>query len=1075
MGVNGSTPTPQVTLTLQVERKVLFERLEAAARRRVCLVIGAAGWGKSTAVESWARRSPTAWVRNEDHGGDGRRFARCLCAALSPHVNAPPPTPLEPDSVQDGVLRGAAAIRNWLRGSLLDDLCLVIDDVHELPPDGDAVRLVADLCQYAPDQLHLVLISRSELPFSLARLQGQGMVAEIQAPELAFDVTEVGTLLWSSVGEHPPDLAALVYERTGGWPAVTCRAVEMMRRVPSGRRAAVLDKLTHPGERLHGYLVEEVLGAEPPQVRDLLGRLAVFGEVTATSPLVSGTGETASMLAELTRRGLVQHIPGHVDHWSLVRPLRDYFDHKAALAPGDRARLHRLAADECAGRGAHTEALHHLLAAGEHATCAAMLVEHGAMMVNSGRSDAVLAALEMPAEYLADARIQTVIGQARQMTGHWAAALECFRRADDRQDELSPALAWRVGLIAYEQGEFAEVLAVRRRTRFALEDTPDEVRMLVLASCAHRMVGDLAACRAATKQVTAAARRCPDASARAAADTALALLAGAEGDRSRADSYFLSALRTADAAGDVPQALRIRVLRAVHLLELGLPRDGATEAQAALRIAEEIGDSYLIAQALAARGRAYVRLGKLGQALSDLSNARDRLQSIGSRFLAWPLSGIGDVYRMLGQPARARAAYEGALAQVEPSHDVLGISVALTGLARIRAADDIEVARELAEQAVGLGDGLRYVEARLTRGWVALLGGDREAATADAVSAATEARSRRDDPGLAEALTLGALSSPDPTRRHAPIAEAIEIWHESGCRVEEAVGRVVAHRLRAPLPDTGAELAEGILRDSGVEFESRRPAGPLAALEHLTPSLAIRSLGIFQVLRDGVPLPRGAWQSRKARDLLKILVARRRPVSRDQLMELLWPDADPGKSGGRLSVALSTLREVLQPSARAVDGVPLIADSNMVSLDHGTITIDVENFLAYGDAALDADRLGKDDATARLLAAEAAHTGDFMEEDLYQEWAAPLADEVRATYIAVLRALVSRLGAEGDVDGVVRYTLRLLGQDSYDEQAHLDLVRTQLSAGHHGEAQRRYRIYVRQMTELGVEPRPFPG
>jgi len=982
---------------------------------------------------------------------------------------------LESDSSDGGVLRGAAAICDWLRGSLLEDLCLVVDDVHELSPDGDVVSLVADLCRCAPDRLHLILISRNEIPFSLARLQGQGMVAEIQAPELALDVTEVGALLRSSLGEHPPELATLVYERTGGWPTMTCRAVEMMRRVPPGRRVVVLDQLTHPGERLHAYLVEEVLGAEPPHVRDLLGRLAVFGEVTETSSLVSGTGETASMLADLTRRGLVQHIPGHVDRWSLVRPLRDYYDQKGTLSPGDRARLHRMAADECADRGAHAEALHHLLAAGEHAACAALLIEHGALMVNSGRGDAVLAALEMPAEYLADARIQTVIGQARQMRGHWAAALECFWRADGRKDELTPALAWRVGLIAYEQGEFDEVLAVRRRTRFASEDTPDEVRMLVLASCAHRMVGELAACRATTEQVTTAARRCPDASARAAADTALGLLAGAEGDRRGTDSYFLSALRSADAAGDVPQALRIRVLRAAHLLELGLPRDGATEAHGALRLAEEIGDSYLIAQALTTRGRAYVRLGKLAQALSDLSTARDRLQSIGSRFLAWPLSGLGDVYRLLGQPARARAAYEGALAQVEPSRDVLGISAALTGLARIRAADDIGVARELAERAVGIGDGLRYVEAVLTRGWVALLGGDREAATADAVRAATEARSRRDDPGLAEALTLGALSSPDPSLRHAPIAEAIEIWHEAGCRVEEAVGRVVAHRLRAPLPDTGTELAEGVLRDSGVEFESRRPAGPLAALARLTPSLAIRSLGTFQVLRDGVPLPKGAWQSRKARDLLKILVARRRPVPRDQLMELLWPDADPVKSGSRLSVVLSTLREVLQAGARALDVVPLAADVNMVSLDHSQVTIDVEDFLAGADAALDAHRLGKDDATARLLAAEAAHTGDFLEEDLYQDWVAPLADEVRAAYIAVLRALVSRLGDDGDVDGVVRYTLRLLEQDSYDEQAHLDLVRTQLNAGHHGEALRRYRIYVRQMAELDVEPRPFPG
>jgi len=50
----------------------------------------------------------------------------------------------------------------------------------------------------------------------------------------------------------------------------------------------------------------------------------------------------------------------------------------------------------------------------------------------------------------------------------------------------------------------------------------------------------------------------------------------------------------------------------------------------------------------------------------------------------------------------------------------------------------------------------------------------------------------------------------------------------------------------------------------------------------------------------------------------------------------------------------------------------------------------------------------------------------------------------------------------------------LLQQDGYDEQAHLDLVRTLLDEGRLGEARRRYGAYARQMSEIGVEPRQFP-
>jgi hypothetical protein len=62
----------------------------------------------------------------------------------------------------------------------------------------------------------------------------------------------------------------------------------------------------------------------------------------------------------------------------------------------------------------------------------------------------------------------------------------------------------------------------------------------------------------------------------------------------------------------------------------------------------------------------------------------------------------------------------------------------------------------------------------------------------------------------------------------------------------------------------------------------------------------------------------------------------------------------------------------------------------------------------------------------------------------------------------------------GDADLAVRFSLRLLEQDRYDEETHLGLVRTLLAAGRHCEAHRRYQQYVAQMAEIGVEPAALP-
>jgi DNA-binding SARP family transcriptional activator len=407
-----------------------------------------------------------------------------------------------------------------------------------------------------------------------------------------------------------------------------------------------------------------------------------------------------------------------------------------------------------------------------------------------------------------------------------------------------------------------------------------------------------------------------------------------------------------------------------------------------------------------------------------------------------------------------------------PYHDVFGLSSALIGLARIGATNDLQLARQRATQAVELGEELRKVPALLARGWVELIGGDRQPASTSADRAAIAARQRRDSPGLAEAITLGVLASVDPTVDALRLREAIDIWQETGCRLEEAATRVVAARIGASIPHLDAYLADRMLRAHGIDVESRRVAGPLGVLVRSAPAVTIQTLGAFRVIRDGLPVPNTAWKSRKARELLKILIARRRPTHRDQLMELLWPGVDPAVSGNRLSVLLSTLRDVLQPQPMPED--PLVTTDGAVSLNRARITVDVEDFVNQASTALDAARAREPDSTARLEAAVAAHTGDFLEEDPYQEWASDLAEEVRATHIALLRALSTRLRDAGDTDATVRYTLRLLEQDRYDEESYLNLVGVLLDAGRLGEARRHHRNYVRRMKEIDVPPSPLP-
>jgi len=241
--------------------------------------------------------------------------------------------------------------------------------------------------------------------------------------------------------------------------------------------------------------------------------------------------------------------------------------------------------------------------------------------------------------------------------------------------------------------------------------------------------------------------------------------------------------------------------------------------------------------------------------------------------------------------------------------------------------------------------------------------------------------------------------------------------------------------------------------------------------------VAVCCLGAFRVLRGGQPVPVAAWQSKKARTLLKILVARRgRATTREFLMEALWPGEPPEVVGRRLSVALATARAVLDPDKRHPPGHFIVAGKDALRLELANLPVDVERFLAVAAEGLARHRQGRSDRVrAALQAAEALYEGDFLEEDRYQDWAGPLREEARAAYLSVARALGELAASGGDHDVAVRYYLRILERDAFDEQAHLGLVAALQRDGRHGEARRQYRAYAARMVELQVPAAPFPA
>jgi DNA-binding SARP family transcriptional activator len=552
------------------------------------------------------------------------------------------------------------------------------------------------------------------------------------------------------------------------------------------------------------------------------------------------------------------------------------------------------------------------------------------------------------------------------------------------------------------------------------------------------------------------------------------MLAAMRGDRRGNAREYQRALTHAERAGDIVQIVRIRTNRGSHHTEEGAYHDALGELGAAIELAELAGSETFSALAYSNRGDTYMRMGRLDDALRDLRRAQGIWERLGSELVDYALGQLGDVQALRGQRSDALALYRQAIEISERRGDVQGLVPALIGTARLLVDDDIAAAGAAAERAIEASQAVWLPHAVVAAGWIDLRRGDRPGAAQRAGEALRLAHAHQDRPAAAEALLLQAAIEQPPSAVLAD--EAGRLWHDLGNPIGEArAAMLVADTRTGTARDALLATAERLLFDAGAWgylAEARRASAAAVT----TSPIVIGTLGGFRVSRDGTPIEVGDWGSRKARDLLKLLVARRgAPVVRDEVEAMLWP-AEPDRSSRRLSVLLSTIRSVLDPGKAHPPDQYVAADHDTVWLVREHIDIDVEQFLREAGEGRRLLADGADEKAAIMLTlATGRYLGEFFAEDPYADWAAGLRELARHTFVEAAGHLGRLADQRGEHAEAVRHRLRILDVDPYDEAAHLDLIRALSAQRRHGEARRAYRTYRTRLAELDLDAAPFPG
>lgn len=249
-------------------------------------------------------------------------------------------------------------------------------------------------------------------------------------------------------------------------------------------------------------------------------------------------------------------------------------------------------------------------------------------------------------------------------------------------------------------------------------------------------------------------------------------------------------------------------------------------------------------------------------------------------------------------------------------------------------------------------------------------------------------------------------------------------------------------------------------------------------------SLEVTTLGRFEIRRQQDTLSGGNWNRRKVCDLFKLLVsAERHRLHREQVQEILWPESASGQAASSFGKTLYLLRRALEPDLATGKG----GASNYVTLDHDTV------LLLPNSMRIDADifetavkQLQVKSRSARDLEREAIiplldefdqllnlYGGDYLPEDLYEDWAQRRRDRLRRIYCWLLEtaaelAVTVRMGLRA-----CEYLLALLERNPSDEQTHRQLMLVYARMGRRSDALNQFQVLSDALyEELNTKPLP---
>jgi len=367
-----------------VSRPALLKRLSEGLGGRLTLISASSGYGKTTLMAEWiatqGNNYPVAWISLDEGDNDPVRFLSYLIAALQ--------------NVQDGLGQDSRAMmqgaQNPLDTAILsllvnelsavpNDFVIVLEDYHVLNTQ-EIHQMMIFLIEHLPTKMHLVILTRADPHFPLARLRGRGDLTEIRVKDLRFSREDATVFLHEMTGLNlSEENVRILMDRTEGW----ITGLQLAALSMHGREnfSSLITTFGSGHDYIVDYLIEEVLERQPDNLKMFLLQTSILSRLNGDlCDALTGQHDGEATLEHLEKANLFVSSLGGEYRWYRYHHLfADVMTNRLKrFYPEQIPELNLQAAKWFQQNNLFTESIEHALAANNY-QFAAELVENQAL------------------------------------------------------------------------------------------------------------------------------------------------------------------------------------------------------------------------------------------------------------------------------------------------------------------------------------------------------------------------------------------------------------------------------------------------------------------------------------------------------------------------------------------------------------------------------------------------------------------------------------------------------------------------------------------------------------------------